>query len=186
VHPDDVEAAVAAKRGVLRLGQVAVEYRFAHRDGHYLWLHDEVRLEPDGESGTPEIVGVLTDVTARKHIEQSLENQRRVLEMVVSGAPLPATLNTLVQGVEALCRTCGRRSCCSTGTAVCARRSPSLPESYIRAIDGVAIGEGVGSCGTAAWRGAPVVVEDIATDPLWVPYRRLRQTDWWPAGRRRS
>jgi hypothetical protein len=85
---------------------------------------DEVRLEPDGESGTPEIVGVLTDVTARKHIEQSLENQRRVLEMVVSGAPLPATLNTRVQGVEALCRTCGRRSCCSTGTAVCATAQP--------------------------------------------------------------
>ncbi|WP_300438722.1 PAS domain S-box protein [Zoogloea sp.] len=178
VHPDDVEAAVAAKRGVLRLGQVAVEYRFAHRDGHYLWLHDEVRLERDGESGAPEIVGVLTDVTARKHIEQSLENQRRVLEMVVSGAPLPATLNTLVQGVEALVPhvrasvlLLDRDGRLRHGAA------PSLPEGYIRAIDGVAIGEGVGSCGTAAWRGTPVVVEDISTDPLWVPYRALAEAN---------
>jgi len=176
VHPDDAEAAVAAKRGVLRLGQVAVEYRFAHRDGHYLWLHDEVRLERDAESGAPEIVGVLTDVTARKHIEQSLDNQRRVLEMVVSGAPLPATLNTLVEGVEALVPhvrasvlLLDREGRLRHGAA------PSLPEGYIRAIDGVAAGECVGSCGTAAWRGAPVVVEDIFTDPLWVPYRGLAE-----------
>jgi hypothetical protein len=25
----------------------------------------------------------------------------------------------------------------------------------------------VGSCGTAAWRNAPVLVDDIAQDPLW-------------------
>ena len=178
VHPDDVEAAVAAKRGLLRLGQGSVEYRFAHRDGHYLWLRDEARLERDGESGVPEIVGVLTDVTARKHIEQSLENQRRVLEMVVSGAPLPATLNTLVQGVEALVPhvrasvlLLDRDGRLRNGAA------PSLPENYIRAIDGMAAGEGVGSCGTAAWRGAPVVVEDISTDPLWVPYRGLAEAN---------
>ena len=29
----------------------------------------------------------------------------------------------------------------------------------------------VGSCGTAAWRSRPVIVDDIATDPLWDNYR---------------
>jgi PAS domain S-box-containing protein len=31
----------------------------------------------------------------------------------------------------------------------------------------------VGSCGTAAWRGTRVVVDDIAHDPLWAPFAEL-------------
>jgi protein-histidine pros-kinase len=48
-----------------------------------------------------------------------------------------------------------------------------LPESFTRAIDGAAIGPAAGSCGTAAFRRQPVLVEDIATDPLWADYRDL-------------
>lgn len=44
---------------------------------------------------------------------------------------------------------------------------PSLPEEYSRAINGLEIGPSVGSCGTAAYRKKPVIVSDIATDPLW-------------------
>ncbi len=35
------------------------------------------------------------------------------------------------------------------------------------------IGEGVGSCGTAAYRREPVLVADIQTDPLWTDFREL-------------
>jgi PAS domain S-box-containing protein len=49
--------------------------------------------------------------------------------------------------------------------------APSLPKAYTDAIDGVLIGPAVGSCGTAAYRGEQVIVEDIATDPLWADYR---------------
>jgi two-component system cell cycle sensor histidine kinase/response regulator CckA len=51
--------------------------------------------------------------------------------------------------------------------------APSLPQSYIEAIDGVAIGQSVGSCGTAAFRGEAVFSSDIACDPLWTQYREL-------------
>ena len=49
---------------------------------------------------------------------------------------------------------------------VCAA-APNLPAGYNDAIHGVEIGEAVGSCGTAAYRGEAVFVTDIATDPLW-------------------
>ena len=39
--------------------------------------------------------------------------------------------------------------------------------------DSVAIGDGVGSCGTAMFLREPVVVSDIMHDPLWAPYREL-------------
>jgi GAF domain-containing protein len=41
------------------------------------------------------------------------------------------------------------------------------------AINGTVIGPSAGFCGTAAYRGEPVIVEDIATDPLWSGYRDL-------------
>ena len=48
--------------------------------------------------------------------------------------------------------------------------APSLPKAYTDAINGMAIGPSAGSCGTAAYRGEPVIVEDIASDPLWSAY----------------
>ena len=49
--------------------------------------------------------------------------------------------------------------------------APSLPKAYTDAIDGAPIGPCAGSCGTAAYRGEQVIVDDIATDPLWADYR---------------
>lgn len=51
--------------------------------------------------------------------------------------------------------------------------SPSLPDHYCQAIDGVAIGPNAGSCGTAAFYGRPVEVVSIATDPLWKDFKAL-------------
>lgn len=54
--------------------------------------------------------------------------------------------------------------------------APSLPKSYTQAIDGVAIGPKVGSCGTAVYRREPVIVTDIEQDPLWEDYRSIAAT----------
>jgi signal transduction histidine kinase len=51
--------------------------------------------------------------------------------------------------------------------------APSLPAEYSAQIDGLQIGPVAGSCGTAAYRREQVIVEDVATDPLWNDYRHL-------------
>ncbi|MFD3524878.1 GAF domain-containing SpoIIE family protein phosphatase [Streptomyces sp. NPDC058653] len=53
--------------------------------------------------------------------------------------------------------------------------APSLPAFYNQAIDGIATGDGIGSCGTAAHRRQRVVVSDIATDPFWDDFRDLAE-----------
>ena len=53
--------------------------------------------------------------------------------------------------------------------------APNLPEVYNHAIDGITIGDGVGSCGTAAFRGTPVVVEDIRSHPFWEAFREVAE-----------
>lgn len=50
---------------------------------------------------------------------------------------------------------------------------PRLQRTYREAIDGSQIGPKAGSCGTAAFRGQPIYVSDIANDPLWEDYRDL-------------
>ena len=49
--------------------------------------------------------------------------------------------------------------------------APSLPQAYTSLIDGQAYGPCAGSCGTAAYRGRPVYVTDIANDPLWAEFK---------------
>jgi GAF domain-containing protein len=50
---------------------------------------------------------------------------------------------------------------------------PNLPEGWTKQMEKLPIGPCAGSCGTAAYRASPVIVSDIATDPLWeVPEHR--------------
>ncbi|RTL40915.1 MAG: PAS domain S-box protein, partial [Rhodocyclaceae bacterium] len=175
LHPDDREAAKAAWRSLRVGGQLGLEYRFAHRDGRYFWVRDELRMAGSDAEDGEEIVGSWTDVTVRKQGEIYLETQRHILEMVASGATLRNTLETLARGVEAQLPDVRVSILLLDADGVHLRHgaAPNLPDGYNRAVDGVPIGEAVGSCGTAAWRRSPVIVRDIATDPLWKDYREL-------------
>jgi signal transduction histidine kinase len=51
-------------------GERTYEYRFRTASGEFVWMHDRLRLIRD-EHGTPlEVIGSLTDITARKGMEQ--------------------------------------------------------------------------------------------------------------------
>jgi signal transduction histidine kinase/FixJ family two-component response regulator len=116
------------------------------------------------------------DVTDQVRARQRIEEQNRVLEMITQGASLSEALTFLVRSIE-------RQSAHEVkGSILLLDRdgihlrhgaSPSLNATYNAAIDGIEIGPAVGSCGTAADIRAPVVVADIATDPLWADYRDL-------------
>ena len=49
--------------------------------------------------------------------------------------------------------------------------APSLPDRYSNTISGMKAGPVAGSCGTAAFSRKQVIVDDIATDPLWENYK---------------
>jgi signal transduction histidine kinase len=59
------------------------------------------------------------------------------------------------------------------GTKLRHGAAPSLHPKYCQAVDGLVIGESVGSCGTAAYSKKQVIVSSIATDPLWTNYRQI-------------
>ncbi len=111
----------------------------------------------------------------RQRAEDFLSGQKQVFEMISQGAALEETLAALVRLMEAHGDgfTCSILLLDRDGVHLRHGAAPSLPAEYINAIDGKAIGPAAGSCGTAAFRRQPVLVQEISTDPLWADYKHL-------------
>lgn len=116
----------------------------------------------------------IAEQRARDSIEL-VHRQNRVLQLILKGTPLVEILNALVHMIEALSPDMVASILLLDADGLHLRHcaAPSLPPPYNLAIDGEPIGPAAGSCGTAAFRREPVIVEDIAVDPLWERYREL-------------
>jgi len=101
--------------------------------------------------------------------------QSKVLEMIAANAPLGDILTSLVLLIEAQSpeMLCSVLLLSDDGNHIRHGAAPSLPDRYVKAVDGAPIGPKSGSCGTAMYRGKPVIVSDILVDPLWDDYREL-------------
>ncbi|NHC46083.1 sensor domain-containing phosphodiesterase [Motilibacter aurantiacus] len=101
--------------------------------------------------------------------------QLRVLAALAAGRPMRSVLELLAAEVESLL---GPGLRCSVLVLDPATRTlsdaagPSLTEEFRMAVDGLAVAEGQGPCGSAAYRREPVVAVDL-TDPVWAPFLRL-------------
>ena len=95
--------------------------------------------------------------------------------LAITGEPLSKTLTLLLGGIEAQHpeMLCSILILDAEGVHVRHAAAPRLPNGFTRAVDGASIGPSAGSCGTAAYRREPVIVDDIASDPLWADYRDL-------------
>ncbi|RMH09877.1 MAG: PAS domain S-box protein [Nitrospirae bacterium] len=152
---------------------VEFETSLPHLPGGPRVFHSVYVPERDASGAVVGFVAAISDVTQRKRTEQFLEEQRRVLERVALGDELHKILDQLCRSLEQFSDGMKCSILLLEGTVLRHGAAPSLPESYIKAIDGVPIGPMAGSCGTAAYRRERVVVSDIATDPLWMEYRDL-------------
>ena len=87
LHPDDAPRVFEQVRPLIERGGGSVEYRFRHRDGHYIWIQDTFRVVND-EAGRPsELVGAWADITERKSIETELSATRQRLQYLLSVSP---------------------------------------------------------------------------------------------------
>ncbi len=111
--------------------------------------------------------------SARRAVEGPVVESSSILALVAAGAPLREVLDALVRAVELQTDGMVGSILFVEDGRVRHASAPHLPQGYLDAIDGARIGPRAGSCGTAAYRREPVIVEDIATDPLWEPYRPI-------------
>jgi PAS domain S-box-containing protein len=176
IHPEDLPQLEAYWKSMLVSGKAGgAEARLRRFDGVYRWfLFRGVPLR-DGSGKIIKWYGQNTDIDERKRAEDLVAGEKRLLEMIAQGDLLPTILDAVCRLVEELTGDvlASILLASSDGKRLRHGAAPSLPKRYIEAIDGGSIGPSAGSCGTAAYRRAPVIVSDIANDPLWDDYRQL-------------
>ncbi|GEM_PF-1772056 len=174
-HPDDrarIEAAIAESAQMMT--PFRVEYRVCRPGQPLRWL-DVRSAQERGADGSIIWYGIMLDITERKRIEKYEKFRSHTLELLSGSASLPAILEGIVRGVEQI----NPEMICSIllldrqGKRLVEGIAPSLPDFYNAAIDGLEIGVGAGSCGTAAATRERVMVDDIQTHPYWAPYKEL-------------
>ncbi|BFU43928.1 GAF domain-containing protein [Krasilnikovia sp. MM14-A1004] len=147
-----------------------------HSGESFFDLTCEPRRDVGGEVSGVRIVGV--EITQVKHAQRLMAEHRALLEQIARQAPLSEVLDGMARCIEKLAPHEVLVSVLLAdpdGRHLRHGAAPSLPDSYNQAIDGIATGEGVGSCGTAAHRRQPVIVTDITTDPFWDEFRQLAE-----------
>ena len=150
------------------------EYRMLDRKGNIKWIRDEANTVKD-ENGIPVCLqGLMSDITARKQIELREKSRSQVLELITNDDLLPVILEAIVRGVEDQ----NPEMLCSIlllddeGTHLLNGAAPSLPDFYNEATQGMDIGVGEGSCGTSAFTGERVIVDDIQNHPYWTDFKK--------------
>ena len=90
LHPEDAKYIFEEMRPLIDKGGGTLEYRFRHRDGHYIWIQDTFRVIHDSQGRPLEIVGSWADISARKKAEQALGERMALmndLESLVGASP---------------------------------------------------------------------------------------------------
>ncbi len=84
VHPDDAPAvAKAVEQAMAEKTGGRIEYRYQHRDGHYLWLETVGSLLFDDEGLVTGAVFSARDITGRKNAEMALRDSEELYRAIV-------------------------------------------------------------------------------------------------------
>src|SRR6267378_218492 len=176
VHPEDrpfieqsLEEAVRERSGF------DIEFRLALADGSIKHVQGVGRPALGAAGEVESYTGTTVDISERKRAQALFAGEKRLLEMIATGVALEEILNSLCVIIEdyrsgTLASVLLLRP---DGTHLDSIAGPSLPKGWRQEMEKLPIGPCAGSCGTAAYRASPVIVSDIASDPLWeVPEHR--------------
>ena len=151
------------------------EYRILTKSGEIRWVEERTIIRRDENGKAQYYEGIILDITQRKFSEIRIESRNRVLEALASGSSLEELLTLLVKTTENMMP--GAISFVmlldKEKKHIANTISPLLPDFYKKAIEGLFIGEGIGSCGTAAYTGKRVIVENIMEHPYWKDLKEL-------------
>lgn len=130
---------------------------------------------PSASDAPGRVALAVEDVTEQSRARVAQAREQQILEMIASGFELQEILSALVLAMESQMpgTLASVQLLDPSGTHIRHGAAPNLPAGYNASIDGQPIGPQAGSCGTAAFLKQPVIVRDIAVDPLWKSYRDL-------------
>jgi PAS domain S-box-containing protein len=176
IEPPESAAKMLSNIRLLRKQHYATfESAYLTKDGSVVPV--EVRARTMESEGNPFVLSIVRDITQRKRDEMREQTRLKILEEMAGGASLPSLLEHIVHFVEqetpgALCSVLLANE---SGTQLMHGAAPSLPIEYNKAVNGLKIGQGMGSCGTAAFTKNRVVVEEIEGHPYWKGFRAANE-----------
>jgi PAS domain S-box-containing protein len=82
IHPEDRPRVLEAIHEAIDSGQESWsdEYRFRHRDGHWVFVLDRGHVIRDADGTPVRMIGGMTDITARRESEDRLKKQAALLD----------------------------------------------------------------------------------------------------------
>jgi diguanylate cyclase (GGDEF)-like protein/PAS domain S-box-containing protein len=138
-------------------------------NGDEIWISANVRAFRNGRGRVKYLFALLTDITETK---QLWSLQQLIMNALADEIPIADIADQLCRRVEQIAPdVVSSLLHIDAGGLIHPLGGPSLPEDYSRALDGVAIGPDIGSCGSAAFFGEAVLAMDIDTDPRWQPFK---------------
>ena len=136
-------------------------------------IQARISSAPFGEpsaSGARWSIDLTQDITDEWQIR---ELERDMLDVLASGLSYEETGQYLATRVAAITPGVSVSVCGIRDGRMYPWAAPSFLPEYGTHFDQMPIGEGVAGCGTAAVRGEPVMIEDIATHPFWEGHRHV-------------
>jgi diguanylate cyclase (GGDEF)-like protein/PAS domain S-box-containing protein len=122
-------------------------------------------------------VGFARDISNRRRLSNYEQFRGRMLELVVSEDDLQVILDSIVAGIEHInpAMFCLIALLDDKGKQLHVASALSLPSGFVEALEGMKIGMGVGSIGTAAFTKQRVIVEDVMSHPYWTKNKTIAQ-----------
>ena len=139
------------------------------------WTTPELRLLDKLAQGVAYEMQLRIAAEEIAHSSLLVEAHNRIHELIADDQPLARILEAIVESIEVHDPALrGSIHLLDVEHATLHNAAaPRLPATYLEALDGVRIGPGVGSCGTAAWSGEEVITVDIGLDERWAEFRHL-------------
>jgi diguanylate cyclase (GGDEF)-like protein/PAS domain S-box-containing protein len=139
------------------------------KNGEEIWISANVRAFRNDRGQLKYMCALLSDITETRQL-RSL--QQLIMMGLADELPITDIAERVCRRVEQLAPDviCSLLHIDANGL-IHPLGAPSLPADFSNGLEGIAIGPEVGSCGSAAYYGRPVLAMDIDTDPRWQPYK---------------
>lgn len=189
VHPDDHEHTLQVWQQAVKAGKAyQTEFRIFHKaSGQFRWHWVSARPHFNEHGEVLTWYGSTVDIHDSKLADEAIKQaddrlrilldlqvlETTVLDAVSAGTALGQIFDHLTRRVDALMPGVRSSILLVEKNRLKHGAAPRLPAHYNAMVNGLEIGEGVGSCGTAAVRKKPVIVTNMLTDPLWARYREF-------------
>ena len=155
----------------LNTGKPTLDFRSLKRkDGTVAQMEINSKMLEDGN-----ILVYGREITDRIRNQQREKKRTYILEQISNGTPFIDVLTKIVIGAEqdeigmiaSILLLDKQKKKFELSIA------PSMPVVYSQALIGLQIGEGVGSCGTAAYTGKRIIIENVYKHSYWANYLNL-------------